>query len=630
MSSHPSSRSGRTWRHLLPLRHAIRATAYRRLLAVEQLESRTLLTLPFGAQRDDTAEFMLGDVLVTVVLMESDGSVDANTENWSASAIADVKQTVRDGMTWWEEALALENSVHELNFQFDFTYADSPVATGYEPISRPSNDFSLWVDDFLDEVDYNDNSGFSKDIRGFNHAQRLAYGTDWAFTMFVANSAADSDNKFAAGGDFRQAFAFAGGRFFVMPSTRPASAVAHEAGHMFWALDESFGSKSYFDSRGYYNTQNVNAFDDNPDPDSRVPSIMAKHEDAFASYAISTSAKEMIGWKDSDGDGIFDVLDVPHLLSGVGTFDAATGDYQFNATAQVKTLTNQNTSGLRHEITLSKIDRLQYQIDGGGWIDAREYRLNAVLIDYTIESLDPGEHLIEFRTLDDATGVTSNIFQDTVTVPSGGWHNVVNPFDVDANGFVNALDLLTLIRDVNENGNRLLPTPRPAGETRFLDVNGDGIINPLDVIGVIRELNRIASDDAEGENSKVVTDEPWTVDVAVDDVAVDTVADDVIGDVIGGEGEQLLLDLQPTPWSRLPLISLDPQSLILDTPLLSDQDFLPSSVNDATAFTPAPALTHSVDSITLNLADDVTRLPALLADLKSDLYDQVFELLGRV
>ena len=39
-----------------------------RLMHVERLESRVVMTgLPFGAMPEDTGEFMLGDVLVTVV-----------------------------------------------------------------------------------------------------------------------------------------------------------------------------------------------------------------------------------------------------------------------------------------------------------------------------------------------------------------------------------------------------------------------------------------------------------------------------------------------------------------------------------------------------------------------------------
>src|SRR5262245_46694591 len=68
----------------------------------ESLEPRNLMDgQPFGAMPDDTAEYMLGDVYVTVVLMESStqtSSTNNNSETWTASAIAAVKQKITEGL----------------------------------------------------------------------------------------------------------------------------------------------------------------------------------------------------------------------------------------------------------------------------------------------------------------------------------------------------------------------------------------------------------------------------------------------------------------------------------------------------------------------------------------------------
>jgi len=84
-----------------------------------------------------------------------------------------------------------------------------------------------------------------------------------------------------------------------------------------------------------------------------------------------------------------------------------------------------------------------------------------------------------------------------------GWQNSADRFDVDADGIVNSLDLLHIIRDLNENGNRVLPASGVAGTHMFVDVNGDGIANPLDLIQVIRQLNAIADDSPEGEAAEM-------------------------------------------------------------------------------------------------------------------------------
>src|SRR5438552_610911 len=76
---------------------------------LERLEDRNLLTgMPYGALPDDTGEYMLGDVYVNVVLMESDSSMapfDVSTEDWNSTEIASVKSNIAAGLKWWEDTL---------------------------------------------------------------------------------------------------------------------------------------------------------------------------------------------------------------------------------------------------------------------------------------------------------------------------------------------------------------------------------------------------------------------------------------------------------------------------------------------------------------------------------------------
>ena len=139
-------------------------------MRLELLETRALLTYayPFGAMPDDTGEYMLGDVAVNVVLIESDPTMapyDNNStsdptnpghgfpvENWNTSAgatgidsVAVIKQNITAGLQWWKDTLVnmFPNApANLLNFKINWTYANSPVHTGYEPIARISNDFS--------------------------------------------------------------------------------------------------------------------------------------------------------------------------------------------------------------------------------------------------------------------------------------------------------------------------------------------------------------------------------------------------------------------------------------------------------------------------------------------------------
>jgi hypothetical protein len=359
---------------------------------------------------------MLGDVYVTVVLMESDGSIDPTTEDWTPTQISRVKAEVEEGLRWWEDTFALQSASGHLSFYPDFTYTDAPVPTGYEPITRSSTAQSLWMDDFLAARGYS-RGDFMVNLAEFNNAQRIAHQTQWACTVFVVNSEADSDGKFSDN-DF--AYAFLGGPVAVMTYDNDgwginsmAQVLAHEMGHIFYALDEYSGAGSYSEHSGYYNTQNLNAVDGNPAPGSRVPSVMAdpdSQDQAYAAHTSSPSSLEMIGWRDSDADGIFDVLDVPFSLSGSGHYNAATGTFDFAGTSSVATLANQNPIGNGNDITINTVDHLQYRLDGGAWTEFAEYGGYSATISVSIPVPATGAHQIELRTIDDDTLATSAVW----------------------------------------------------------------------------------------------------------------------------------------------------------------------------------------------------------------------------
>ncbi|MEZ6150054.1 MAG: dockerin type I domain-containing protein [Pirellulaceae bacterium] len=384
-----------------------------RSLSVEPLETRRLLTsLPFGAATVDTGEFMLGSVVVTPVLLESNGQIDASTENWTPTHIQEVMANIREGLDWWVDLLATQSALAPLSFTIDTAYADTPVASSYEPISRRSNDYSFWTNEFLNTIDFQRTSSLEADMRAFNNAQRVKSGTDWAMTIFVVDSRNDSDSQFAVGGSFSKAFSFAGGLFMVVPSTRPASTYAHETGHLFWARDEYAGGGSYSDFRGYYNTQNTNAAN-NPTPGFvQQPSIMAAStllETAYSTHTSPASTLAMVGWQDSDGDGVFDVLDVPHQLTGTGYWDAASGDYKFVGNATVRTLPNRNPSGQGNDITINRIREIEVRFDGGPWQTVALPNVAQAPLDLSIPVPSSATQL-EIRARDSKTSVVSNVF----------------------------------------------------------------------------------------------------------------------------------------------------------------------------------------------------------------------------
>jgi len=392
----------------------------RRTLKFENLEDRRVMAgLPFGASDQDTGEFMLGRIAVTPVFIESNGLGDASTEDWTESQKADVLSNIQTGLNWWKQLLAKKSSVTTLDFVVDTTFVQSPFSSQYEPITRRSDDYSLWVDEFMVAQGYSQSGLLENNVRAFNNAQRSKLQSDWSFTIFVVNSKNDADGMFAPNGSFSRAFSFAGGLFEVVPSTRPAMTFAHETGHMFWARDEYTGGSTYYQRRGYYNTQNTNAMDLNPNSGFvQEDSIMSDGPGQLRAYNNVTSPASTlahIGWQDSDNDGIFDVLDVPLKLQGSGRFDPAKSQYLFRGNASVQTLPNLNGSGAQNNITLNQVGRIEYRINQGAWQTILTPSAYSTDLDLAIPIPSGSTGTVEIRAIDPRIGIVSNSFQGALT-----------------------------------------------------------------------------------------------------------------------------------------------------------------------------------------------------------------------
>ena len=404
----------------------------------------------FGVTPIDNAEFLLGNVLVTPVLFESDGTIDPNSQDWDIEGgeIDQVIDKITEGVNWWSTALDQLDTVHELNFTVDDSFAQNPHEIPYEPIDGSSEVFHLWVGNFLHANGYGVGKPMSvyenleAAIREFNDDQRIKHGADWSFTVFVVDSS-DDPLGFFKSGSLRGAYAFAGGLFFVMPSTRPASTVAHEMGHIFWARDEYSRNIPWDIRRGYYDAQNLNSLsNDNPGFTQDI-SIMRGGTALLEAYETFYSAEATlahVGWRDSDGDGIFDLADVPLDLQGSGYFDPITSTYRFVGSASAVPLMNQNSSGPQSDITFNRISRLQYRIyenpqQKGPWMTVAEPNQQVVAFDESFEISEPFSG-IEFRVIDDSVGVVSPIIEGSNVLPAFSDAAVtgVSFIDQNANG----------------------------------------------------------------------------------------------------------------------------------------------------------------------------------------------------
>jgi hypothetical protein len=93
-------------------------------------------------------------------------------------------------------------------------------------------------------------------------------------------------------------------------------------------------------------------------------------------------------------------------------------------------------------------------------------------------------------TDDDENPLSADAPFTITTVTSPRWQNPRHPYDLDNNGSVTPNDVLLLIKDINKNDSRCLPSPSAVAHVPpYFDPTGDDCIKPEDVIRVIRYIN---------------------------------------------------------------------------------------------------------------------------------------------
>ncbi|MCG3204108.1 MAG: hypothetical protein KCHDKBKB_00811 [Elusimicrobia bacterium] len=302
-----------------------------------------------------TSDFMMGNVVVTVIFPESNGSLDPNTENWSEERKTQALSQIISGLDWWTQ----QNSRSPLSF----TVVSQTVSVPYEPITRPYYDEALWIPSIMSTLGYS-GSRFTT-TRQFANAQRNAYGADWAFTIFVVDSLNDTNGKFADG---FFAYAYLGGPFMVMTYdnngygiNNMAVVAAHEAGHIFHALDQYAGASGPSDySTGYFSTINGN----------HAYSSIANEPNSIMRggirWGLDKWAKESIGWRDANGNGYDDIMDQSPRTE-LTPSGSQLGGAGFSGQASVVILPRQgNAQG--YGLTLDTISKVEYRMNNGSWV----------------------------------------------------------------------------------------------------------------------------------------------------------------------------------------------------------------------------------------------------------------------
>ncbi|MBN1681287.1 MAG: hypothetical protein JW966_13465 [Anaerolineae bacterium] len=277
----------------------------------------------------DTSTFLFGTVAVEVVFVESTGL--ATTENWTEQEISKVKTEVFNALNWWTVAATAPDTYGadpnsprpdaQLNWVVNFY---SPFEGTLEqqtalsiPDIEPINLTSTYAKGEMYQVAgrFLSKTPDQDIIYDWANQARDNANTDWSFVVFVVDSSAKGDGRFADGivadGQLNGPFVMVASGAGDQGVNNLEAYIAKMVGHVFGAADESKGSGDSAcdteDTWGYLSVEHVNCDED----DDALPSLMVDRWmwQAYSQYQLSNSAREQIGWRDANENGIYDVVD---------------------------------------------------------------------------------------------------------------------------------------------------------------------------------------------------------------------------------------------------------------------------------------------------------------------------------
>jgi len=342
----------------------------------------------------ETSEYLIGHVAVGVILLESNGTIDLSTENWTPARETQVISEIQTGLSW----LANDEPNADVSFVYDLQYG---VPTSYEPINRPSTDQNLWISEAMENLGYSSNLYYRTQVDNYINTLRETLGADWAFAIFVVDSFNDPDGSFTNdrvdGMGKVHAYSNFGGPFLVMTYDIGAYGInnmdyvtAHEACHIFHATDEYNGVT---ETRGYLGIQDLEG----------SGCMMEKR-----TWWLCTNSKQQLGWRDSDNDGLQDIVDTFPDSTLHPFFPEVTSKSVLNYSGFVSETPypNSNPRGSGRDITINTISTVEFRVDGGAWQNAvaEDGAFDEAIEEFffSTPNLSEGFHTIETRGVNSA------------------------------------------------------------------------------------------------------------------------------------------------------------------------------------------------------------------------------------
>jgi hypothetical protein len=394
-----------------------------------------------------TMAFAAGSVAVSVIFVESDGSIDRDREDWKRRDPAfpgdrrtNVLRQVEDALAWWNERSS-DGSLELFLPQPGRYGAPRTVTTGYEPITRPTSDFAIsyrlsdacWRWQVMKKLGFKHDAGDDSPPpeRAYADKVRRKNGADWSFVVYVVDSLKDADGMFPDGAIAYTADLF--GPYTVLTYDNDGygfenfgAVLAHEMGHQFGALDEYAPPAPGYPSTGnlfsgYLGVKNRNAVQGGT---TDLPCIMRGSQETLDAYEMGflcPSTVGQTGLRDTDADLRPDVVDTQPLFApGEVTVSAAGAATLAGSVREQPCPHGYSTVGPSFiaDVSIFVPHDVQYRVDGGDWLTVaaadgawdepnEKWKL-------TTAALAPGSHVLEVQG---ATGTTAGFSEDVTVAP---------------------------------------------------------------------------------------------------------------------------------------------------------------------------------------------------------------------
>jgi hypothetical protein len=358
-----------------------------------------------------SSEFMLGHTSMAVIMPESDPMY--GTQDWTPEEEERAVEEAISAMDWW----ARHSPGQSLRISYEFNYR---VPISLEPLDVGGmQSEEQWASESLVNLGYSGTNRFAMAYQYIDDL-RTRYSSDWGFLVFILHG--------RPGQAFGRALAYAylGGPYNVNAYSNGRlgtddldRVIAHETGHTFYTLDEySSAPITCMVKSGYLHVENANKQEGEPGCKSDVPCVMRGSGQDVPFHLVEPCYYTLgqVGWWDTDGDGVPDVLDRDPVIESVvvvtdGAGTVASGDtlhstsVSFSGLARARPIPNRNpSSGIPGRGFTVAHAGAEYRVDGGEWTlsDPSDGWFDSPLepFNFTVPDLSPWSwHTVEVRAV---------------------------------------------------------------------------------------------------------------------------------------------------------------------------------------------------------------------------------------